>query len=163
MLKLFIKFVLKLVLYESDYCVYYYITIFYILGIVSIFYLIIKSPSFRCTFVHARDMCNTCEVQLLLRPFYVFPCGHKFHSDCLVAALTPMLSMDQRTKLADLQRQLTAISNRPEDTTSMTSVSLSTRDQIKADIDELVASECLYCGELMIEYVSECRVKQFQL
>ncbi|XP_011263387.1 vacuolar protein sorting-associated protein 18 homolog isoform X2 [Camponotus floridanus] len=109
----------------------------------------------RCTFVHARDTCNTCEVQLLLRPFYVFPCGHKFHSDCLVAALTPMLSMDQRTKLADLQRQLTAISNRPEDTTSMTSVSLSTRDQIKADIDELVASECLYCGELMIESIDK--------
>lgn len=109
----------------------------------------------RCTFVHARDTCNTCEVQLLLRPFYVFPCGHKFHSDCLVAALTPMLSMDQRTKLADLQRQLTAISNRPEDTTSVASASLSTRDQIKADIDELIASECLYCGELMIESIDK--------
>lgn len=109
----------------------------------------------RCTFVHAKDTCNTCEVQLLLRPFYVFPCGHKFHSDCLVAALTPMLSMDQRTKLADLQRQLTAISSRPEDTNSVTSVSLSTRDQIKADIDQLVASECLYCGELMIESIDK--------
>ncbi|EZA54658.1 vacuolar protein sorting-associated protein 18 homolog isoform X2 [Ooceraea biroi] len=109
----------------------------------------------RCTFVHAKDTCNTCEVQLLSRPFYVFPCGHKFHSDCLVAALTPMLSMDQRTKLADLQRQLTAISNRPEDTNSVTSVSLSTRDQIKADIDQLIASECLYCGELMIESIDK--------
>ncbi|XP_011144081.1 vacuolar protein sorting-associated protein 18 homolog isoform X2 [Harpegnathos saltator] len=109
----------------------------------------------RCTFVHARDACNTCEVQLLLRPFYVFPCGHKFHSDCLVATLTPMLSMDQRTKLADLQRQLTAISNRPEDTASVASVALSTRDQIKADIDELIASECLYCGELMIESIDK--------
>ncbi|KAL6254778.1 hypothetical protein P5V15_014108 [Pogonomyrmex californicus] len=109
----------------------------------------------RCTFVHARDTCNTCEVQLLLRSFYVFPCGHKFHSDCLVAALTPMLSMDQRTKLADLQQQLTAISNRSEDTTSTTSVSLSRRDQIKVDIDELVASECLYCGELMIESIDK--------
>lgn len=59
--------------------------------------------------------------------------------------------MDQRTKLADLQRQFTALSNRPEDTRSVGSVSLSTKDQIKTDIDELVASECLYCGELMIE------------
>ncbi|TGZ50267.1 Vacuolar protein sorting-associated protein 18-like protein [Temnothorax longispinosus] len=74
----------------------------------------------RCTFVHARDTCNTCDVQLLLRPFYVFPCGHKFHN-----------------------------------TTSTISVSLSTRDQIKADIDELVASECLYCGELMIESIDK--------
>lgn len=59
--------------------------------------------------------------------------------------------MDQRTKLADLQRQLTALSNKPEDTRSVRSVSLSTKDQIKADIDDLIASECLYCGELMIE------------
>ncbi|CAK9834118.1 Vacuolar protein sorting-associated protein 18 homolog [Anthophora retusa] len=109
----------------------------------------------RCTFVHTKDKCNTCDMQLLLRPFYVFPCGHRFHSDCLVAALTPMLSMDQRTKLADLQRQLTTLSNRPEDTRSAGSVSLSTKDQIKADIDELVASECLYCGELMIESIDK--------
>ncbi|XP_031837327.1 vacuolar protein sorting-associated protein 18 dor isoform X2 [Nomia melanderi] len=109
----------------------------------------------RCTFVHAKDTCDTCDVQLLLRPFYVFPCGHRFHSDCLVAALTPMLSMDQRTKLADLQRQLTALSNRPEDTTSISSVPLSKKDQIKADIDDLVASECLYCGELMIESIDK--------
>ena len=65
-----------------------------------------------------------------------------------------MLSMDQRTKLADLQRQLTALSNRPEDTRSVGSVTLSTKDQIKADIDDLIASECLYCGELMIEWVT---------
>ncbi|XP_043598393.1 vacuolar protein sorting-associated protein 18 homolog isoform X2 [Bombus pyrosoma] len=109
----------------------------------------------RCTFINTKDTCNTCGVQLLLRPFYVFPCGHRFHSDCLVAALTPMLSMDQRTKLADLQRQLTALSNRPEDTRSVRSVSLSTKDQIKADIDDLIASECLYCGELMIESIDK--------
>lgn len=62
-----------------------------------------------------------------------------------------MLSMEQRTKLADLQRQLTTVSGKPDDTNSVGSVSLSTKDQIKADIDDLVASECLYCGELMIE------------
>lgn len=109
----------------------------------------------RCTFIDVKDKCNSCNVQLLLRPYYVFPCGHRFHSDCLVAALTPMLSMDQRTKLADLQRQLTAMSNRSDDTTSVASVSLSVKDQVKADIDELVASECLYCGELMIESIDK--------
>ncbi|XP_014607285.1 PREDICTED: vacuolar protein sorting-associated protein 18 homolog isoform X2 [Polistes canadensis] len=109
----------------------------------------------RCTFVDARDTCNSCDVQLLLRPFYVFPCGHRFHSDCLVAALTPMLSMDQRTKLADLQRQLTVISNRSENTAAARLAPLPVKDQIKADIDELVASECLYCGELMIESIDK--------
>lgn len=106
----------------------------------------------RCSFLHVRDTCNACDVQLLLRPFYVFPCGHRFHSDCLVAALTPMLSIDQQNKLANLQYRLTAVSKKPEiDTASTGSTSLSTKEQIKADIDDLVASECLYCGELMIE------------
>lgn len=62
-----------------------------------------------------------------------------------------MLSLEQQTKLADLQRQLTASSNKPEDNNSEATVSLSTNEQIKADIDDLVASECFYCGNLMIE------------
>ncbi|OAD60045.1 Vacuolar protein sorting-associated protein 18 like protein [Eufriesea mexicana] len=107
----------------------------------------------RCTFIHTKDTCNICGVQLLLRSFYIFSCGHKFHSDCLVATLTPMLSVDQRTKFAHLQCQLTALSNKPEDTRSVGS--LSKKDQIKADIDELIASECLYCGELMIESINK--------
>lgn len=100
-------------------------------------------------------MCNTCDGQLLLRPFYVFPCGHRFHGDCLVAALTPMLSIEQQTKLADLQKQLTLVSGKSDETVSTDgSASLSTKDQIKADIDDLIACECLYCGDLMIEWVA---------
>ncbi|XP_034942311.1 vacuolar protein sorting-associated protein 18 homolog isoform X2 [Chelonus insularis] len=109
----------------------------------------------RCTFVHVRDTCNSCEVQLLLRPFYVFPCGHRFHSDCLISILTPMLSIEQQLKLTDLQRQLTALPRKSDETVSIGSVSLSTKDQIKADLDELIASECLYCGEYMIESIDK--------
>lgn len=109
----------------------------------------------RSTFVYARDECNACNVQLLVRPFYVFPCGHRFHYDCLVAAITPMLSSDDQTKLVNLQCQLTTISTRPDDSATETSESLSTKEQVKSSIDELVASECLYCGDLMIEWVFE--------
>lgn len=109
---------------------------------------------FSCTCVQAKDACSSCNVQLLLRPFYVFPCGHRFHSDCLVAALTPMLPLKLQTRLADLQRQLTQHQQQQHqanaDGTS-NSTSLSDKDQIKADIDDLIASECLWCGELMIE------------
>lgn len=90
-------------------------------------------------------------MQLLLRPFYVFPCGHRFHSDCLISSLTPMLSYEFQNKLTDLQRQLTSLSNKKDDTISIGSVSLSTKEQIKADIDDLIASDCLYCGDFMIE------------
>ncbi|XP_058794794.1 vacuolar protein sorting-associated protein 18 homolog isoform X2 [Phymastichus coffea] len=110
----------------------------------------------RCTFVHAKDTCNCCTVQLLVRPFYVFPCGHRFHSDCLVAALTPMLSLERQTRLAELQHQLTLATDPQRQTIEgSTSTSMSNKEQIKADIDDLVASECLYCGELMIESIDK--------
>ncbi|XP_043280093.1 vacuolar protein sorting-associated protein 18 homolog isoform X2 [Venturia canescens] len=109
----------------------------------------------RCSFIHVRDTCNACDVQLLLRPFYVFPCGHKLHSDCLVAALTPMMSNEQQNRLAQLQSQLMAVSKKPEEPSIGGSTSLATKEQIKADIDELVASECLYCGDLMIESIDK--------
>ncbi|KAF7993970.1 hypothetical protein HCN44_011239 [Aphidius gifuensis] len=115
----------------------------------------IQSFRTRCTFVHITDSCNLCKVQLLLRPFYVFPCGHRFHSDCLISSLTPMLSYECQNKLTDLQRQLTSLSNKKDDTISIGSVSLSTKEQIKADIDDLIASDCLYCGDFMIESIDK--------
>lgn len=62
-----------------------------------------------------------------------------------------MLSNENQVKLTDLQRQLTSVSKKTEDTISIGSVTLSTKEQIKADIDDLVASDCLYCGDFMIE------------
>lgn len=116
--------------------------------------------NYSCTFVLAKDGCDSCGVQLLLRPFYVFPCGHRFHSDCLVAALTPMLPLERQTRLAELQHQLTQFQQQQQQQqplaiadTASTSTSLTSKEQLKADVDDLVASECLYCGELMIEWV----------
>lgn len=106
----------------------------------------------RYAFVQARDVCSICDLQLLMRPFYLFPCGHRFHSDCLLTELSPILPAGKRSKLHDLQRQLAAFSSR-DDNVSVGSASMSARDQVKADIDSIIASECLYCGEMMIRSI----------
>jgi hypothetical protein len=31
---------------------------------------------------------------------------------------------------------------------------MSARDQVKSDINSIIASECLYCGEMMIRCIS---------
>lgn len=78
-----------------------------------------------------------------------------------------MLPLERQTRLAELQHQLTLASSRPDELAKQNqaqsthsgsadgsaSASLSTKEQIKADFDDLVASDCLYCGELMIELV----------
>lgn len=48
------------------------------------------------------------------------------------------------------QRQLASMTSK-DDTVSISSASISARDQLKGDIDAIVASECLYCGEMMIK------------
>ena len=53
--------------------------------------------------------------------------------------------------LVTLQKQLSTISSTGGgDTVSVASASLSARDQVKNDIDSIVASQCLYCGDYMI-------------
>lgn len=53
------------------------------------------------------DSCAACELKLLLRAFYIFPCSHHFHMDCLQDVVLPILnpSIKQRYKTA-LPRKL---------------------------------------------------------
>lgn len=34
--------------------------------------------------IEATDVCARCEMPLLTRQFYAFPCQHSFHADCLI-------------------------------------------------------------------------------
>lgn len=43
---------------------------------------------FRYAFVSATDKCAACNFPLMARSFYLFPCHHKFHSDCLIGEVT---------------------------------------------------------------------------
>jgi vacuolar protein sorting-associated protein 18 len=45
----------------------------------------------RSVLVSVSEACCACDIALLLRPFYLFPCGHKFHGDCLLAEIQPTL------------------------------------------------------------------------
>lgn len=134
----------------------------------------IQSFRNRYTFIKATDTCSICQMTIMARAFYIFPCGHRFHTDCLLTDLTPNLGKlrdftiqlndffflhagpAKRNKLHELNRQLTMLSAQVHsDNVSNSSASLSMRDQVKQDIDNIVASECLYCGEIMIRNIDK--------
>lgn len=116
----------------------------------------IQSFRNRYTFIKATDTCSICQMTIMARAFYIFPCGHRFHTDCLLTDLTPNLGPAKRNKLHELNRQLTMLSAQVHsDNVSNSSASLSMRDQVKQDIDNIVASECLYCGEIMIRNIDK--------
>lgn len=52
----------------------------------------IQSFRSRSVTICAQDKCSGCGNFLLLKPFFLFPCSHKFHSDCLERNLIRLLS-----------------------------------------------------------------------
>ncbi|GAA5891146.1 hypothetical protein JCM6882_006439 [Rhodosporidiobolus microsporus] len=60
----------------------------------------------RFVVVDAKEKCGACGGQLLTRQFYVFPCQHCFHADCLIQEVTKTLSPTQLRRMLDLQAQL---------------------------------------------------------
>lgn len=112
--------------------------------------------------VEPQEKCSACEFPLLNRSFYLFLCGHMFHYDCLLQSVLPNLPAYKQIKLDDLQKKLIT-TNQPvksrhqpkeEDTISLGKGQI-TREQIKVDIDDIVAAECVYCGELMIRTIDK--------
>ncbi|MBN3326234.1 VPS18 protein, partial [Atractosteus spatula] len=112
--------------------------------------------------VESQEKCAACDFPLLNRPFYLFLCSHMFHYDCLLQEVNPHLSSYKLTKLEELQKKLLATSQptkarhrqKEEDTISLGKGQPS-REQIKSDIDDIIAAECVYCGELMIKSIDK--------
>ncbi len=144
--------------------------------------------------INANDRCVICKFTLITRSFYVFPCAHKFHSDCLYAAVQPHLIPSKSRKVDELQRSLKDFSTQtmPKPTPiathhqqsqpslklvdtlnqklfhntnrrleqkriSDTGVVYTNDDieRIRNELDELLASECIFCGEFLINTVDE--------
>lgn len=60
----------------------------------------------RFVVVEAGEKCAACGLPLLTRQFYVFPCQHAFHADCLIQEVTQVLSPVQLRRMLDLQARL---------------------------------------------------------
>ncbi|KAL3628860.1 Vacuolar protein sorting-associated protein 18 like protein [Castilleja foliolosa] len=95
-----------------------------------------------------------------MAPFYVFPCGHSFHSHCLIAHVTRCTTEAQAEYILDLQKQLTLLGNEPSKemngglTEEEPITSMTPGEKIRSLLDDAIASECPFCGDLMIDEIS---------
>ncbi|VDO06334.1 unnamed protein product [Rodentolepis nana] len=81
--------------------------------------------------------CSLCLQALALRTFYVFPCGHFFHTDCLLNQIRSSLLPQDASRLAELY--------------SKSETDPSAIQKFRSEFDELVASDCALCGKIAIE------------
>ncbi|ORZ19895.1 hypothetical protein BCR42DRAFT_225869 [Absidia repens] len=135
----------------------------------------VRSLKARFTELDQKDQCCICEFPLLTRQFYVFPCDHSYHMDCLINKTTKHLPFRQIRKLADLQEQLSrdiklqnklqhvqwakAANNNSKQIESTDSERDEFRrtkariERLKTELDDIVANECVYCGQIMIDSI----------
>ncbi|XP_027343327.1 vacuolar sorting protein 18 isoform X2 [Abrus precatorius] len=131
----------------------------------------------RCTVIDRDEDCGVCRRKILtagrefgmghgytsvgqMASFYVFPCGHAFHAQCLIAHVTRCTVEAQAEYILDLQKQLTLMGSeaRRESNGTLSSEesipSMTTVDKLRSQLDDAIASECPFCGDLMIREIS---------
>jgi hypothetical protein len=83
----------------------------------------------RYAIVEPGEKCYVCTLPLLSRQFFVFPCQHAFHSDCLGKKVMEQVGLGRSKKIKELQMSI-----------SKGMVAGAKRDAAIAELDGLVAS-----------------------
>lgn len=83
----------------------------------------------RYAIVEPGEKCYVCTLPLLSRQFFVFPCQHAFHSDCLGKKVMEQVGLGKSKKIKELQMAI-----------SRGMVAGGQRDAAIAELDGLVAS-----------------------
>ncbi|KAJ5182725.1 hypothetical protein N7492_000341 [Penicillium capsulatum] len=97
----------------------------------------------RYAIVEPGEKCWICSLPLLSRQFFVFPCQHAFHSDCLGKEVLAGAGGKKR-HIRDLQAQL-----------SNGNLSTPRREEIVKELDGLVAEACILCGDHAIKNIDK--------
>jgi len=100
----------------------------------------IQNLKHRCVVVDSTGKCcsHSCNQPLIAQDFYMFPCGHKYHTKCLIYDLRKACSSIMRQRIDELVAQLK---------------SKDTRIQAQIGLDNLISSECLLCGDYTINSI----------
>ncbi|KAI1376687.1 Pep3/Vps18/deep orange family-domain-containing protein [Hypoxylon crocopeplum] len=98
----------------------------------------------RYAIVEPGEKCYVCALPLLSRQFFVFPCQHAFHSDCLGRKVLEQAGVSKSRRIKECQVQI-----------SKGLVSGAKKEAMVAELDALVASACILCSDYAIKRIDE--------
>ena len=108
-----------------------------------------KESRHRFGFISSSEKCSLCKNIVLSRGvgFYVFPsCRHVFHKTCLWNTVLPYVRKESAERANVLIPKLESLRARKSNNEHEIL-------EVKNEIDELLASRCIFCGPLMVEEV----------
>ncbi|KAG1047354.1 hypothetical protein G6F46_009640 [Rhizopus delemar] len=141
----------------------------------------IRELKSRFALVNPVERCYICNFILYNRVFYIFPCQHGFHADCLTDKMYKVLPARHIKRLKAIQDYIAKEANPTSRSPAGPTVSLMNTaknmifstdaaiadhkddrdlvmgkiDQLREEFDDIVASECVLCGETMIKSIDQ--------
>jgi hypothetical protein len=94
----------------------------------------LKSFRKRYVLVEPGEPCALCQFPLATRKFYVFPCQHGFHFDCLIDGIHKFGDQHTKERLAHIQ---------------LTSV----KKDIPPIMDNILSEKCVLCSETRVDLI----------
>lgn len=91
------------------------------------------------------ESCASCELLLTTRKFFVFPCSHCFHSDCLVKLLLQSNDYSTKKRIEFLQKKY--LQSKPHGKNEKFINS--------PEVDELLSRRCPLCSDISIDMVDQ--------
>jgi len=82
-----------------------------------------------------------------------------FHYYCLISEVTPHLKPPLQSRIEEIQRLLTiqqTVQQASKQDNGANSIgAANNREKLLAELDDIVASECVYCGDIMIRSIDQ--------
>ncbi|CCH41545.1 Vacuolar protein sorting-associated protein [Wickerhamomyces ciferrii] len=97
--------------------------------------------------IKSGESCSICEFLLTSRKFFIFPCNHAFHSDCLIKEISKSNDYSTKKKLEFLQKKFLASRNDNQKPGSKFINS--------PDVDALLCKRCPLCSDLKIDTIDD--------
>ena len=104
----------------------------------------IQALDSRYAIVEPGERCWKCRLPLLMRQFFVFPCQHAFHADCLGEMVLKSVGMGRGKRIRELQREV-----------GRAVVGGKRREGMVRELDGLVAASCVLCSEGAVRMIDE--------
>lgn len=99
-------------------------------------------------YVKSTDRCDLSSELLMTKPFYIFSCGHKYIADYLADAVENYLEPKKKTELHEIRSRIQMLESERN-----IKIVQNKLDQAYSELEEIIASDCLFCGDLMVKNV----------